>query len=723
MADFTVIRFGTDPNGRPIFMTRFMHAWWDAYVAALGFTPTIVQGAFMSRVPGGGADASAGFHDLAGCLDLRVWDLTRKQQKKAVREARRRAAAASLRDHAHGGFDPHIHLVLGPDHPLSPGAKGQWGDYLNDMNGLSGRSRGRDYHWRPDPLVRNWTPPPPAPPKPHGPINLPNVGEQFLNALEKRRVVKLDGVRRIQMLLNLRGEDLATDGIVGDLTLNAWGRFERAGLVTGRPRIPDLSTLTRLVRGSECTITGVVDDTPKPLPPVVRPPAGNRGRIDGIDLYHGNRVTTADLAAFKAAGGRFVHHKATEGTTVVDTLHDVRRAIAESLGLVFGSYHFARPNGGDGVQEARAFLAAAKPRPGDMRPMLDLEDDGGLSQAELTRWVREWVGVVKTATGVPPFLYLAQKIDLDDHFDCPLWVPRYSDAMTPPRVNLPWRTWTAWQFTDGNDGTPKRIPGVSTGYDLSTLNTDDPAGMVETLRIPPPPEPPTVLRVIDWNIKFGRVPAVVLAEVRALIEATNADVVTLQEVSGYDAILKQVTGYTVHQFHTAPGSDETAVLVRDGLEVTNPHAVQVSQDGYRRVTGKLTNPIWAPVVTVEGCTVIAVHTPPTVQTAVQRAAAPNRFRAYRQIIASLRGLVGDGHIVVAGDWNTRHTTTKPADFPATSFPTMGLTLIAPENGPTHDSRTIDYFGVAGVAAVEDVRVIAGVRGSDHRPVGMTVTLP
>lgn len=157
MPEATVVRVGTDPNGRPIFMTRKMRRWWRRVVTRLGFTPTIVQGAWMVKA-GGGAAESAGYHDGGGCLDLRVWDLTGMQQQRLVRLLRDMGAAAWLRDREHGGMDPHIHLVLGSDSDLSAGARAQWQDYLDGLDGLA--TRGPDYHWRPDPLVL--TPPPSA---------------------------------------------------------------------------------------------------------------------------------------------------------------------------------------------------------------------------------------------------------------------------------------------------------------------------------------------------------------------------------------------------------------------------------------------------------------------------------------------------------------------------------------------------------------------------------
>lgn len=160
MTDADVIRYGTDPNGRPILLTRRAASWVTAYVAACkarGFTPQIVQGSHMARL-GGGAKASAGYHDHGGAIDFRTWDRTDAERAFMVREARRRGGAAWIRDKAHGGMDPHMHVTLGWDAgEIDPGTRAQWQSYLQGRDGLS--SNGPDYHWRPDPLVKSWSPP------------------------------------------------------------------------------------------------------------------------------------------------------------------------------------------------------------------------------------------------------------------------------------------------------------------------------------------------------------------------------------------------------------------------------------------------------------------------------------------------------------------------------------------------------------------------------------
>lgn len=177
MAD-TVKPRGIDSSGRVILATDRMWSWWKQVVADLGFTPTVVQGSFMSRVPGGGAADSAGYHDLGGCFDLRTWDLTPRQRERLVRTLREWGAAAWRRDQRHG-MEPHLHFVFGADRPLTKGAAAQWNAYLSGRDGLA--SNGPDYEWRPEPLVLR-------PPE----DDMPFTEEQLLAIVQKGVAAELD---------------------------------------------------------------------------------------------------------------------------------------------------------------------------------------------------------------------------------------------------------------------------------------------------------------------------------------------------------------------------------------------------------------------------------------------------------------------------------------------------------------------------------------------------
>lgn len=146
-----VVTVGTDSSGRAILMTVRMRDWWETVVTELGFRPVITQGAWMARVPGGGAENSKGYHDGGGCLDLRVWNLTTAQAKKVVRVGRDNGAGTWRRYKGQGMDEDHIHLVLGSDFGLTDAAAAQWREYVAGGDGLAGDSP--DYEYRPDPLV------------------------------------------------------------------------------------------------------------------------------------------------------------------------------------------------------------------------------------------------------------------------------------------------------------------------------------------------------------------------------------------------------------------------------------------------------------------------------------------------------------------------------------------------------------------------------------------
>lgn len=148
---FEVRQRGVDSSGRPILATDLYWQVWQAVldrprVAPFAHLVTIVQGAFMTRV-GGGASASAGYHDLGGCIDTRTWNLTSGQESVLLWEGALCGLIGWKRDAAHGGMDEHTHWIGGWDQPLASGADYQWRQALAGRDGLA--SNGPDYHPRP----------------------------------------------------------------------------------------------------------------------------------------------------------------------------------------------------------------------------------------------------------------------------------------------------------------------------------------------------------------------------------------------------------------------------------------------------------------------------------------------------------------------------------------------------------------------------------------------
>lgn len=227
----------------------------------------------------------------------------------------------------------------------------------------------------------------------------------------------------------------------------------------GYPRFPEgiTSADPAWARTAPVTTTPPVPAAPAPTAPVTLPPGGFSPRIDGIDISHwqGGKL---DFAAAKAAGVKFVYHKATEHLSMKDKLYVPRRRQVGLVDIPFGAYHFARPAKSGGAAQAKFFLKVAAPEPGDLRPCLDLEDTGGLSMAQLQRWVEDFVAEVRRQTGKPPVLYTNFNLPRDP--GCYLWRARYNNDNRQPAPIDAWVRWSMWQFSNGVLGKPNSVPGI-----------------------------------------------------------------------------------------------------------------------------------------------------------------------------------------------------------------------------------------------------------------------
>ena len=188
-------------------------------------------------------------------------------------------------------------------------------------------------------------------------------------------------------------------------------------------------------------------------------------KVHGIDLsrYQDYKY---DLKASKAAGLEWVYGKATEGLTIVDPEYARHRANAKAAGLPFGAYHFARPDkdGKDAVAEAKKFLQVAKiDFKNDLIPMLDFEDQGGLSVPGVRKWINEFCAEVKRQIGVDPVVYLPSSWDIGSAGTGRIiWRARYNKDNRLPALPC-----NIFQFSDGVLGTPNRFAGFSKGIDLN----------------------------------------------------------------------------------------------------------------------------------------------------------------------------------------------------------------------------------------------------------------
>src|SRR6478609_5965330 len=221
------------------------------------------------------------------------------------------------------------------------------------------------------------------------------------------------------------------------------------------------------------------------LVPIALAPATEAATaISGVDVsswQHPNGVA-GDIAWKKvaAAGQSFAIIKATESTTYKNPYYAADVANARAAGLVVGAYHFARPKLplSSAVDQAKYLVKAT----GTMRtantlpPVLDIEDSGGLSKANLVAWSKSFLTTVKSLTGRTPMIYsyksfltssLGNTTQLGAY---PLWYACYSTSascFTNASSPFPkgWGTWTIWQYSS-----QAAVSGLKGDIDINRFN-------------------------------------------------------------------------------------------------------------------------------------------------------------------------------------------------------------------------------------------------------------
>lgn len=195
--------------------------------------------------------------------------------------------------------------------------------------------------------------------------------------------------------------------------------------------------------------------------------------VDGIDIarYQHPNGASIDWDAVRNDGKRYVIVKATEGRSYTNPYFRGDFSDALAAGVVHGAYHFARPDAsaGDAAAEARYYVSVAGTMQGrnSLPPVLDLEANGGLSDAAMVEWVRTWLTTVENLTGRTPMIYTGrffwngQTGNNTTFTRYPLWIAHYTSASAP---NLPvgWTHYTMWQWTSSGS-----VAGIQGRVDLN----------------------------------------------------------------------------------------------------------------------------------------------------------------------------------------------------------------------------------------------------------------
>lgn len=183
--------------------------------------------------------------------------------------------------------------------------------------------------------------------------------------------------------------------------------------------------------------------------------------VPGIDVsYYQNDIAWKRV---RRAGIRFAFIRTSDGLDHPDDRFAKNWAGAKRAGLMRGAYQYFRPDQ-DPTSQADMMIAVLLRDPGELPPVIDVENAGGKSPAELVARMKTWIERVREKLGVEPIVYTGPEFWRDraknaDLSAQPLWIAHYTRGC--PTVPSPWPKWTFWQHTDNG-----RVPGIEGAVDL-----------------------------------------------------------------------------------------------------------------------------------------------------------------------------------------------------------------------------------------------------------------
>lgn len=162
----------------------------------------------------------------------------------------------------------------------------------------------------------------------------------------------------------------------------------------------------------------------------------------------------------------FAFIKATEGIGNVDPQFKRNWKKTKENDMPRGAYHFFIASK-DGKLQAENFIRQVSLQPGDLPPVLDVEQRNGVSKAVLQKEVKKWLATVEDYYGVKPIIYTNADFyrqNLGSDFDSyPLWVAHYYEKQQP-RIG---RRWQFWQHNDSGN-----VNGITAKVDFNVFNGD-----------------------------------------------------------------------------------------------------------------------------------------------------------------------------------------------------------------------------------------------------------
>ncbi|MEZ0227310.1 MAG: glycoside hydrolase family 25 protein, partial [Planctomycetota bacterium] len=114
---------------------------------------------------------------------------------------------------------------------------------------------------------------------------------------------------------------------------------------------------------------------------------------------------TIDWNKVAKSGVKFAICRVSHGTKIKDTQFKRNWQEIKKKGLVRGVYQYFIPSQSATQQANMLCNAIGKLGPGDLPPVLDVEERAGASPAQIKKAIETWVKIVKKKTGLAPIIY------------------------------------------------------------------------------------------------------------------------------------------------------------------------------------------------------------------------------------------------------------------------------------------------------------------------------
>jgi len=249
----------------------------------------------------------------------------------------------------------------------------------------------------------------------------------------------------------------------------------------------------------------------------------------GIDVSYYQE--TINWPKVKASGVEFVFVRVSDGLYFDDPMFAANWAGTKSSNLIRGAYQFFRPEQ-DPIEQADVLVAALLADPGELPPVIDVEDAGGQSPAEIARRVKIWLARVHDRLGLDAIVYTGPAFWRDSvggaEVDRPLWIAHYTSEC--PQIPAPWTSWRFWQFTASG-----RVPGIYGPVDLDVFRGTPDELRSTLLRVATSPTTPPAHHT---NLLSRARPAQALAPVKKPAPSSSGDAATTPSNKGRSVTIR-----------------------------------------------------------------------------------------------------------------------------------------------------------------------------------------